>query len=200
MTDVALIMRRRTILAVGCAAVFGIAVPARSGPRNPDPYEILDATEVANPFDWIEPIATLWRRGDRLQAAFWYYVFQIRSRPWAAADRQRTGGSGAAALRASITETLGRPINEWLGSDPAAWKETGTAAIAFEKRLAFHAGRPDGIDEPAWLAMNRSAREEYEEGFEALWGQYSFAQLEDMRRSNGLYVGPLRNPGQPLRW
>lgn len=200
MTDMALIMRRRTILAVGCAAVVGIALPARSGPRTPDPYAILDAAEVANPFDWIEPIATLWRRGDRLQAAFWYYVFQIRSRPWAVADRQRTGGSGAAALRGSITEILGRPINEWLGSDPAAWKETGTAAIAFEKRLAFHAGRPDGIDEPTWLAMNRSAREEYEQGFEVLWGQYSFAQMEDMRRDNGLYVGPLRNPGQPLRW
>ena len=71
----------------------------------------------------IEPVL------DRLQAAFWYYVFQIRSRPWAEADRQRTRGSGAAALRASISETLGRPINEWLGSDPAAWKETGMAAI-----------------------------------------------------------------------
>jgi hypothetical protein len=43
-------------------------------------------------------------------------------------------------------------------------------------------------------------REEYEKDFEALWEQYSFAQLEEMRRGNRLYVGPLRNPGQPLRW
>lgn len=200
MKNVDLMIRRRAVLALGCAAVLGIAVPARGAPRNPDPYEILDAAAVHNPFDWIEAIATLWGRGDRLQAAFWYYVFQIRSRPWAEADRQRTRGSGASALRASISETLGRPINEWLGSDPAAWKETGTAAIAFEKRLSFHAGRPDGVDETAWAAMNQRAREEYEEGFEELWAQYSFAQLEDIRRGNGLYVGPLRNPGRPLRW
>jgi hypothetical protein len=193
-------IRRRTALAIVGAAVLGAAVPAHGARRNPDPYVILDAAEVRNPFDWIEPIATLWKRGDRLQAAFWYYVFQIRSRPWANADRGRTGGSGAAALRGSIGETLGRPINEWLGSDPAAWKETGRAAIAFEKRLRFHAGRPDGIDETAWAAMNQSAREEYEKGFGELWDQYSFAQLEDIRRSNRLYVGPLRNPGQPLRW
>jgi hypothetical protein len=197
MTDVALIMRRRTLLAVGCAAVLGIVTPARGGPRSPDPYAVLDSPEVRNPFDWIEPIATLWNRGDRLQAAFWYYVFQIRSRPWAEADAV---GDGAAALRGAITEVLGRPINEWLGSDLAAWKETQAAAIDFEKRLGFYAGRPDGIDGPAWAAMNQRVREEYEEDFEALWSQYSFAQLEDMRRSNGLYVGPLRNPGQPLRW
>lgn len=201
MKDVDRTIQRRTALAMGCAAILGIAVPARSAPRNPDdPYAVLDAVDVRNPFDWLEPIGTLWRRGDRLQAAFWYYVFQIRSRPWAEADRQRTGGSGAAALRASIGETLGRPINEWLGSDPARWQETGTAAIAFEKRLAFHAGRPEGVDETAWAAMNQRAREEYEKDFEALWEQYSFARMEEMRRSNRLYVGPLRNPGQPLRW
>lgn len=195
-----LAISRRSALAIGCAAALSFAVPARSGTATPDPYQVLDAIDVSNPFDWIEPIATLWRRGDRLQAAFWYYVFQIRSRPWAEADRQMTGGSGAAALRASITETLGRPINEWLGSDTAAWKETGLAAIAFEKRLGFHTGRPDGIDEPTWLAMNQTARATYEDDFGALWSQYSFAQMEDMRRRNGLYVGPLRDPGQPLRW
>lgn len=200
MKDVDPAIRRRTALAMGCVAVLGLAAPAHSAPRNADPYGVLDATDVRNPFDWIEPIATLWRRGDCLQAAFWYYVFQIRSRPWAEADRQRTGGSGAAALRASITETLGRPINEWLGSDPAAWEETGTAAIAFEKRLGFHAERPDGIDQAAWAAMNQRARKEYEDDFVALWDRYSFAQLEALRRERGLYVGPLRNPGRPLRW
>ena len=197
MKETGSVIGRRTALAMGGAAVLGIAVPARSGPRNADPYQLLDSVEVANPFDWIEPIATLWRRGDRLQAAFWYYVFQIRSRPWAEADPV---GDGAAALRGSITEVLGRPINEWLGSDLAAWKETQAAAIDFEKRLGFHPGRPDGIDERSWTAMNQRARDEYEKGFAEMWGQYSFAQLEDMRRRNGLYVGPLRNPGQPLRW
>lgn len=201
MKDVGMTIQRRTALALGCAAILGIAVPARSAARpTDDSYAVLDATDVRNPFDWLEPIGTLWRRGDRLQAAFWFYVFQIRSRPWAEADRQRTGGSGAAALRASIGETLGRPINEWLESDPARWKETGTAAIAFEKRLGFHAGRPEGVDETAWAAMNQRAREEYETDFEALWEQYSFARMEEIRRSNRLYVGPLRNPGQPLRW
>ena len=62
-------IQRRAALAMGCAAILGIAVPARSRPRDPDTYVVLDATEVHNPFDWLEPIGTLWRRGDRLQAA-----------------------------------------------------------------------------------------------------------------------------------
>lgn len=200
MVHTAFHVTRRSILATGCAAIGGLAGAARSAPLDPGPFEVLEAPEVRHPFDWIEPIALLWRRGDRLQSAFWFYVFQIRSRPWAEADRERTGGSGAAALRASVNEVLGRPINEWLGSDPAAWKDTGTAAIAFEKRLGFHAGRPDGIDASVWAAMNERAREEYEADFNALWSQYSFADFEDARRSNGLYVGPLRHSGSPLRW
>jgi hypothetical protein len=191
---------RRTAIAAGLGALTSLGLSRAALARASDPYAILDDPEVRNPFEWAEAIAGLWRRGDRLQAAFWYYVFQIRSRPWAEADLAKTGGSGAAALRSSITYALGTPINEWLGSDPATWRDTGARAIAFEKRLPYHTGRPEGIDEATWAQMNETARTSHEAGFDQVWRQYSFADLEARRRQAGLYVGPLRDPGQPLRW
>lgn len=200
MSSAARSLSRRTLIAAGLGAMTSLGLPGSAAAQAADPYAILDDPQVRNPFDWVEAIATLWRRGDRLQAAFWYYVFQIRSLPWAEADRARTGGSGAAALRGSITHALGAPINEWLGSDPAAWRDTGARAIAFEKRLPYHAARPDGIDEAAWARMNETARTSHEAGFDQVWRQYSFADMEARRRQMGLYVGPLQDPGQPLRW
>lgn len=191
---------RRTAIAAGLGILTGLGVSGTAIAQGSDPYTILDDPEVRNPFEWVEAIAQLWQRGDRLQAAFWYYVFQTRSRPWAEADLAQTGGSGAAALRSSITYALGTPINEWLGSDPATWRDTGARAIAFEKRLPYHAGRPEGIDAATWAQMNETARTSHEAGFDQVWRQFSFADLEARRRQAGLYVGPLRDPGQPLRW
>ena len=152
---------------------------------------------MSEPFSWVQPIHTLWARGDRLQAAFWYYVYQLRSRPWADADRN---GGGAAALRASVAAGLGREINEWIGSDPAAWRDTGARAIAYEKTLSLYSGRPDGVSQDDWLEANHKARQAYEEGFNQMWAEYSPSDIEAQRRQRGLYVGPLKNPGQPLRW
>jgi hypothetical protein len=191
---------RRTAIIAGLGGVAALGFPRATRAQAADPYAILDDPQVRNPFEWVEAIAALWRRGDRLQAAFWYYVFQVRSRPWAEADMAQTGGSGAAALRSSITYALGAPINEWLGSDPATWRDTGARAIDFEKRLPFHAARPEGIDEATWARMNETARAGHEAGFDQVWRQYSFADLEARRRQAGLYVGPLQDPGQPLRW
>lgn len=193
-------LSRRAAITAGLGGFAALGFPRAARAQAADPYAILDDPQVRNPFEWVEAIAALWRRGDRLQAAFWYYVFQIRSRPWAEADMAQTGGSGVAALRSSITYALGAPINEWLGSDPATWRDTGARAIAFEKRLPHHGGRPEGIDEATWARMNETARTGHEAGFDQVWRQYSFADLEARRRQAGLYVGPLQDPGQPLRW
>lgn len=193
-------VERRAVLALGIGAAVSLTVPASVLADGDDPYAILDTNDVRHPFDWIQAISMLWQRGDRLQSSFWYYVFQIRSRPWAEADMTRTGGSGHAALRASITEVLGAPVNEWLGSDPAVWRETWGRAIAFERTLPFHAARPQGVDQEAWAQMNARARSEHQAGYDQLWERLSTGDMEELRRERGLYVGPLRNPGRPLIW
>lgn len=151
--------------------------------------------EAADPFAYAMLTSALWGEGRRLQAAFWFYVFQVRTRPWADADKQ---GDGAAALRASLNDGLGQEINGWLGSDLDAWREVATRAMSYEARLPLPSARPDGVEAGRWPAMVDKVRREYRQGYEKTLGAMTAEDLAAGRRENGLPVGPLKDAGPPL--
>lgn len=157
--------------------------------------DFLTRPQAADPFAYAMLTSALWGEGRRLQAAFWFYVFQVRTRPWADADRR---GDGAAALRASLNDGLGQEINGWLGSDLNAWREVATRAMSYEARLPLPADRPDGVDAAAWTAAVDKARRDYRAGYEKTLGAMTAEEVARGRRENGLPVGPLKDPGPPL--
>ncbi len=186
-------MNRRTFALAALSAGLSTGAPAEA--FTDDALAQLEADPTQDPFSWIRPIHTLWSRGDKLQAAFWYYVWQIRSGPWAQADRT---GSSAAALRASVTATLGRDINDWIAADPMVWRDTALRAISYEKKLPLFEGRPDQIDAEAWNAINVRRRLEYEAGFNQFLGGADDAAIIRRRQDAGLPAGPLLDTGKPL--
>lgn len=158
---------------------------------------VLDHPDAVGPFELIRVITILQARGDMLQAAFWFYFWQIRSAPWA-----RHGPPDAApALRGALNASLGAVVNEWIATDPAALREVVERAIAFERRAPLYPGRPEGVSEAAWLAEVAASRAAYEKGFrEAFPGtEKALREFVAARARNGLPNGPLKDPGKPLR-
>lgn len=146
------------------------------------------------PVSYVYVTSYLWNRGDRLQAAFWHYMFQIRTAPWLKHDRN------LGPLRGAVNESIGGTINRWVGSDYAAWEDVTRRAIAFEQRMPLNAERPAGLTEAQWRTEVEESRRAWVADFETMFGPGGpgRASVEAQRRSNGLPVGPLESPGAPL--
>ena len=146
------------------------------------------------PVSYVYVTSYLWNRGDRLQAAFWHYMFQIRTAPWVKHDRN------LAPLRGAVNESIGGTINRWVGSDYAAGEYVTRRAIAFEQRMPLTAERPAGLTEAQWRTEVEESRRAWVADFETMFGPGGpgRASMEAQRRSNDLPVGPLESPGAPL--
>ena len=155
---------------------------------------IMENPAAHKPETWVYVTKYLWERGDRQQAAFWHFLFQIRTLPWLEYDRQM------GPFRSGVNASIGATINEWLGSDYDAWLETTRRAIAYERRLPLSHERPAGVSEAAWAQSIARGRQTWETDFRQLTGPggTTRAQIEAVKRQNGRYVGPLRDPGAPL--
>ncbi|MEL6919680.1 MAG: hypothetical protein AAFO77_01460 [Pseudomonadota bacterium] len=91
-----------------------------------------------NPFDQIQRAAELFGAGQRDEAAYLYYIAQLRVRIYIEA-RPDLPPSGAPALAGSLFEVVGRPINEWIGGDVDEW------VSIMDRVLAWHAANDDAI-------------------------------------------------------
>ena len=157
--------------------------------------EVLRHPDAVDPFDYAPVVQWLWESGRRRHAAFWFYLFQERTRPWALADRR---GDAAAALRSSLNDGLGRLINGWIASDVAAWQKIASRAIAYEKRFPLYRARPPGLDQAAWTALVARSRDEYDRQAGEAFAGMKADEMAAARRANGLPVGPLDAPGPAL--
>ncbi len=161
----------------------------------PSAETVLAHPEAVNPFTYAIAVKWLWEQNRRRQAAFWFYVFQARTRPWSQAD---TRGDGAGALRGALNQELGPVINGWVASDLAAWRDIAERAIAYELRLPLSPERPDGVGSAAWQQLVEKSRAEYAAQMHDALGGLTAEALAAKRREAGLPVGPLDQPGPPL--
>lgn len=154
---------------------------------------------VAHP-DAINPIylyavsLSLWKRGDRARATFWFYIAQVRSRAWINADKS------TAPLRGALNQQIGALVNPWVGSDLEAWYDIAGRALAYEKKIPLYAGRPSQLTPEQWQAVVVKARQDNDAQFQEVFAGFrkdpqAFAEK---RRGNGLSTGPLQDPGAPL--
>lgn len=156
--------------------------------------EIMADPAAYKPETYVFVTQHLWSRGDRLQAAFWHYLFQIRTLPWAEQQRELR------PFRAAINESLGGEIHRWLGADYDAWVEMTRRVMAYERRIPLSPERPPGLSEAEWRAQVERSRADWREDFEDVFGPSGpgRASIEADRRASGLPVGPLQDAGAPL--
>jgi hypothetical protein len=170
---------------------------------------------IAHP-DAVNPIAFalvaegLWARGDRQQAAFWYYLFQSRTLAWMSGAEQSTGdllgvmqsmmGEPVTyiAARRALNRRVGAPINAWAFSDLDAVKALALRVFAYEKHMPLYPGRPEGVSEADWAALVAKERAGYEADFHEVFGDTDAKAYYKNRRDADLYVGPWQAPGKPL--
>ena len=168
---------------------------AGPGSAPPSAEVVLTHPEAVSPFDYATAVQWLWDHGRRRQAAFWFYVFQARTRPWALAD---SGGDGAAALRSALNDELGTVINGWVAGDLNEWRAIAERAVAYERRLPLQPERPPGLDATAWARLVERSRAEYAAQMRSAFDGLTPATFAANRRAAGLPVGPLADAGPPL--
>jgi hypothetical protein len=156
--------------------------------------------DSVQPLAFIYMVGDLMARGDMEQAAFWYYVYQIRIQPWKTL-RSEPSADYSNEIYGALAETVGRPLNVWAGSDFEGFRNLMLWASTYERKMPLYPGRPNGVDAAEW--QNRIVDSRASHGI-AMLDKYfpdtaaARAENEARRKANGLYVGPWASPGSPL--
>ncbi len=149
---------------------------------------------LTNPFSLYSYSATLFELGNREQAAFVFYLAQVRTRAYTQLDPDP---SASGALRGALNDGVGQIINPWVGSDAESWKRIAFAAVAYDQGLGYPA--PEfGTPKETWEALIDAERAAYAADMESFLGPLDQATHAIQREQNGLYAGPLQDPGEPL--
>ncbi|MDQ0466949.1 hypothetical protein QO010_004746 [Caulobacter ginsengisoli] len=186
----------RDLLADGTKAQAADAIIARPDSVNPLAFALVSES--------------LWERGDRAKAAFWFYLFQARTQPW------MSGGPISEVLlrdyvsqlldrsvdyvgvRRYYNQRVGEPVNTWAMSDLDALQVLAARVFSYERRIPLYAERITYASEERWLAQVEAKRVENEQTFKEALAQNKPADFYEARRKQGLYVGPWKDPGAPL--
>jgi hypothetical protein len=165
-------MDRRFIIA-GIAAVAAAPAAAQQSRE-----QIAAGLNGQNPAAYYQSAITLFRSGRRDDATFLFYLGQLRYRTHLAA-RPDLPPSGDPALFGSLSEVVGRPINEWAFGDVPAALRTIDAVLTYDAR------EPDRFTPPGQF---RAAHDSTRQGMRSFRAQMA-AQAQDLKRqraANGL--------------
>ncbi len=160
---------------------------------------LLASPEQVEPMSWGLVANQLFNQGDRLRAAFCFYVFQVRTLPYVKALAGTDAGNTVMASRNGLNQMVGAQINEWIGTDPEAVYEVARQAIAYEATLSQDNMRPQQVPPEVWKVIVAQERQAYVQEMEHVLGTPQLRQaVADARRANGFAVGPLKDSGAPL--
>lgn len=184
------------------APTVSLAQDAAPAPSTPDAAPAPQATPSAeyvlanltsvSPLNLIYVVSEEWAAGNRLQAAFWYYIWQIRTEPWAVAEQE------FAQPRAAINQSVGATINSWIFSDPELMQSVSERAISYEPKLPMWTHIPEGMPQNRWDELVATTRATYVTDLRSGLTETPPDQIRVLRQQNGLPVGPLTDQGAPL--
>ena len=168
------------------------AQEAEAVPSAPPAAAIIANLDKISPLQIVHPVSEYWQRGDKLQAALWFYIWQIRTDAWVGTDPAFDNA------RSALNSQMGQTINGWIAADPDLWLATARRAIAFESKLPLWTTRPPEMTEEEWNTRIATTRAEYKTGMEEAFAETGPDAIRAGRRENGLYVGTLTDAGAPL--
>ena len=118
------------------AAVFGLSIQtARAGDdwTRHSPAKLKAGIESKHPAAYYALATKLFADAKtKDEAVFWFYLGQLRFRYHLAANPDLPR-SGDPALFASLSEVVGRPINEYAGGKPKLWVVAINRALTWDK-------------------------------------------------------------------
>lgn len=167
--------KARVLAALAVLALLGGALQAQTGVRVPPEVKALAAR---HPADYYKQAASLFRGGRKDDAVFVFYLGQLRYRAHLAA-RRNLPADGDPALFGSLSETVGRPLNEY------AFGDMSTLAAIIDAVLAHDAASPDRFTPPAQFPNVHAG---VREGLVKMKQQMlkDADQIRESRRKNGL--------------
>ena len=128
-------MAFHTLLVI--ALTFATLGQATSKPEDAfdrmSPDELKAGIEKRHPVAYYFLAAKLFAAGAREEAVFWFYAGQLRFRFHLAAN-PKLSPSGDPALFGSLSEVMGRPINEYAFGDPPQLGATIDKVLAWDER------------------------------------------------------------------
>jgi hypothetical protein len=162
-------MDRRTLL-IGLTALAPVAAAAQANHAA--------ALNGQHPAEYYRKAAELLKGGRKDDAVFIFYLGQLRYRTHLAA-RPELPKSGDPALFGSLSEVVGRPINEY------AFGDMPRLLMTIDEVMAFDRGNPDRFTSPAEFP---EAHKRIRDGMQGFRRQME-AQASDIKRqraANGL--------------
>lgn len=171
------------------AAAAPDPAPAESIPSIDD---VLGNLANISPFNLVYVFQQYWDAGDKLKAAFWFYIWQLRTGPWAELDPE------TAQVRAALNQQAGMAINGWLAADPELMKQTAERAHGYESKLPLWNRRPEGIAEDFWNTTITQHRAAYAAEMSEAFTTTPPDQIRTLRAEAGMPVGTPTDLGAPL--
>jgi hypothetical protein len=137
--------------------------------------QLIENIERKHPVTFYVLAKRLFEGEQKDEAVFWFYAGQIRYRAYLK-HNPRLDPSGEPALFASLSEVIGRPINEY------AFGHLPSLAAAIDRALAWDAAHADPY------APKGAGREEVVNGLRAMKAQVlaTAADIRKQRAANGL--------------
>ena len=178
--------------------VVAAAVLGQASPQPPaddfnrlTPEEIKSGIEARHPAAYYVLAGKLFGNGAHDEAVFWFYAGQLRYRFHLAANRDLPA-SGDPALFGSLSEVLGRPINEYAFGDLAQLTDT------IDKVLAWDEQSSNGFTSKT---ANAAAWKEVRDGLAKMreYVQANGDQIRAERKKNGLENRKPSGPGRVTR-
>lgn len=166
-----------------------VPAPAESIPSIDD---VLGNLANISPFNLVYVFQQYWDAGDKLKAAFWFYIWQLRTGPWAELDPE------TAQVRAALNQQAGMAINGWLAADPELMIEVAQRASGYEAKLPLWSRRPDGIAEDFWINTIAQHRAAYAAEMADTFATTTPDQIRTLRAEAGMPVGTPADLGAPL--
>jgi len=115
-------------LSIYLAAVFSALA---KDPASQSIEELEYGIENQHPATFYMLAGKLFVAGEKQEAVFWFYLGQLRYRVYLAVNKSNP--SGDPALFASLSEEVGRPINEYAFGDIPQLAKTIDAVIAWDR-------------------------------------------------------------------
>lgn len=159
-----------------------------------DPQFVLANLTEVSPFNLTFVIADEWKKGNKLRATFWYYVWQIRTDAWVTGVNE----DGFKLYRNMMSDEMGQAVNTWIAADPALMRDTAERAIGYEIKLPLSKMRPEDMSEADWMAIVAKSRSDYAEELREAFAEIPDEDIRAARQKNGLPVGTPADQGQAL--